>query len=163
MPSSDVGVRSTGKGVAFCAWSSTRAGESHPETASMAKPLAHSCPCGRAAAYADCCGRLHQGEPAADAGALMRSRYSAYVLGLEDYLLATWHPSTRPARLDLHDEPKPKWLGLQVKRHELTGPDSALVEFVARYRLGGRGQRLHETSRFVREAGRWYYVDGDIL
>ncbi len=92
----------------------------------------------------------------------MRSRYVAYVLGLTDYLLATWHPSTRPARLELEEEPRPKWLGLDVKRCETTGPDSVLVEFVARYRVGGRGQRLRETSRFVREAGRWYYVDGAI-
>jgi SEC-C motif-containing protein len=93
----------------------------------------------------------------------MRSRYCAYVLGLADYLLATWHPSTRPAALDLHEEPKPKWLGLEVKRHEVTGPDSARVEFVARYRVAGRGHRLHEASRFLREEGRWYYVDGDLL
>ncbi|MDD5249589.1 MAG: YchJ family metal-binding protein [Rhodocyclaceae bacterium] len=124
--------------------------------------MSDACPCGRPAAYADCCGRLHRGAPAPDAAALMRSRYSAYVLGLADYLLATWHASTRPPALDLDEGPRPKWLGLDVKRFEATGPDSGLVEFVARFRVGGRGQRLHETSRFVREAGRWYYVDGDI-
>lgn len=128
----------------------------------MAQPPTDPCPCGRPAAYAACCRPLHEGAPAADAEALMRSRYSAYVLGLADYLLATWHASTRPAALALDEEPKPKWLGLEVKRHAATGPDSALVEFVARYRVGGRGQRLHEVSRFRREAGRWYYVDGDI-
>ena len=98
-----------------------------------------------------------------DAESLMRSRYAAYVLGLTDYLLATWHPATRPARLDLDQVPAPKWLGLEVKGLELVDADHAWVEFVARYRLGGRGQRLHEKSRFAREAGRWYYVDGDIL
>ena len=92
----------------------------------------------------------------------MRSRYAAYVLGREDYLLATWHPATRPADLALEAEPKPKWLGLEVRRHMVTGNDAATVEFVARYRIGGRGHRLQETSRFVREDGRWYYVDGDI-
>ena len=92
----------------------------------------------------------------------MRSRYAAYVLGREDYLLATWHPATRPADLALEAEPKPKWLGLEVRRHMVTGNDAAMVEFVARYRIGGRGHRLQETSRFVREDGRWYYVDGDI-
>jgi SEC-C motif-containing protein len=92
----------------------------------------------------------------------MRSRYSAYVLGLADYLLATWHSSTRPATLDLQEEPRPKWLGLEVKRHQPEGPTAAVVEFVARFRVGGRGQRLHETSRFVREEGRWYYVDGEV-
>ncbi len=91
----------------------------------------------------------------------MRSRYSAYVLGLEDYLLATWHASTRPGALNLAAEPQPKWLGLEVNAGTQTG-DSATVEFVARCKLGGRAQRMHEISRFVREDGRWYYVDGMI-
>lgn len=91
----------------------------------------------------------------------MRSRYSAYVLQLEDYLLSTWHASTRPAALDLAAAPPPKWLGLEVKT-KTQRDDSATVEFVARFRVGGRGQRLHEVSRFVRENGRWYYVDGAI-
>jgi SEC-C motif-containing protein len=91
----------------------------------------------------------------------MRSRYSAYVLGLEPYLLATWHASTRPTALDLDKETSPRWLGLDIKRHQATGPDSAVVEFVARYKTGGRAHRLHEVSRFVREDGRWYYVDGE--
>jgi SEC-C motif-containing protein len=88
----------------------------------------------------------------------MRSRYSAYVLGLEDYLLATWHSSTRPAGLDLGSGPQPRWLGLEVKARS-GGGDAATVEFVARCRIGGRAQRLHEVSRFLREGGRWYYVD----
>ena len=92
----------------------------------------------------------------------MRSRYAAYVLGLEDYLLATWAAETRPLRLDLQAEPRPKWLGLQVKQLRQSGPASATVEFVARYRIGGRAYRLKETSRFVRRDGRWFYVDGDI-
>ena len=91
----------------------------------------------------------------------MRSRYSAYVLGLEPYLLATWHASTRPTALDLDKETSPRWLGLDIKRHQATDPDSAVVEFVARYKTGGRAHRLHEASRFVREDGRWYYVDGE--
>ena len=91
----------------------------------------------------------------------MRSRYSAYVLGLEPYLLATWHASTRPTALDLDKETSPRWLGLDIKRHQATGPDSAVVEFVARYKTGGRAHRLHEVSRFVREDGQWYYVDGE--
>jgi SEC-C motif-containing protein len=92
----------------------------------------------------------------------MRSRYSAYCLGLADYLLATWQPSTRPAELDLATPPVPRWIGLKVLHHRTTGPENAEVEFVARYRIGGRAHRLHETSRFVREEGRWLYVDGDI-
>ncbi len=123
---------------------------------------ARPCPCGLAADYAQCCSRYHGGEPAPDAERLMRSRYAAYVLKLADYLLATWAPATRPAGLELDAEPAPKWLGLQVKRHEIVAPDDALVEFVARYKVGGRALRLHETSRFVREHGRWYYVDGEI-
>jgi SEC-C motif-containing protein len=92
----------------------------------------------------------------------MRSRYTAYVLGLEVYLLATWHESTRPAALDLATQsPRPTWLGLSVKRHETPTPESAIVEFVARLCMGGgSAERMHETSRFVREGGRWFYVDG---
>ena len=91
----------------------------------------------------------------------MRSRYCAYVLEDEAYLLATWHATTRPARLGLAEGPGTKWLGLEVRRHVVTAEGSAIVEFVARSRVGGRGQRLHETSRFTREGGRWYYVDGE--
>ena len=92
----------------------------------------------------------------------MRSRYVAYTQGLEPYLLSTWHSSTRPAALNLHEEPLPNWIGLSIKRHESKDNDHAIVEFVARYKIGGRAYRLHETSRFVREDGRWFYVDGDI-
>ena len=127
----------------------------------MKKRIAESCPCGRPLAYTACCGVLHAGTPAADAESLMRSRYSAYVRGLEEYLLATWHPSTRPSALNLAAAPQAKWLGLELKAHDDQG-DAATVEFVARCRVGGRAQRMHETSRFVREEGRWYYVDGMI-
>lgn len=90
----------------------------------------------------------------------MRSRYTAYVLGRGDYLLATWHPDTRPSQLDL--ERGVKWLGLEVRDHQPLDDTHAEVEFVARYRVGGRAVRLHERSRFTREAdGRWYYVAGD--
>ena len=90
----------------------------------------------------------------------MRSRYVAYVRGRTDYLLSTWHASTRPPALDLKCEPA-RWLGLQVRRVEAGGPSDrhGIVEFVARYKIGGRAHRLHETSRFVREEGRWFYVD----
>ncbi|SFW54211.1 YchJ family protein [Luteibacter sp. UNCMF366Tsu5.1] len=130
----------------------------------MAGITAHPCACGSGATYTACCGRWHAGTPAPSAEALMRSRYSAYVLGLEDYLLATWHPSTRPASLGLATQsPKPTWLGLSVKSHENPTVDTAIVEFVARLRMGGgSAERMHEVSRFVREDGRWYYVDGDV-
>ncbi len=91
----------------------------------------------------------------------MRSRYSAFVRELGEYLLDTWHPSTRP-RQTLVFEPGLHWLGLDVKRHTITGAHTAEVEFVARSKQTGRAHRLHEVSRFVREDGRWYYVDGDL-
>ncbi len=93
----------------------------------------------------------------------MRSRYSAYVLGDETYLLATWHPDTRPATLDLATAPRPRWLGLQVMAHRPLDAEHATVEFVARYKINGRAHRLHETSRFEKLAGRWVYRDGDLL
>jgi SEC-C motif domain protein len=91
----------------------------------------------------------------------MRSRYTAFVLGLEDYLLATWHPKTRPATLNLADDPPTKWLGLQIKRAENTSDTTAIVEFVARYKVAGKATRLHETSQFERIDGRWYYLSGE--
>lgn len=117
------------------------------------------CPCG-GADYATCCGRYHNGIPAPDATALMRSRYSAYVLKLEDYLLATWHPGTRPASLDLAAD-NTKWLGLEIKKFLPKSADRATVEFVARHKIGGRAHRLHEISSFVRKDGIWFYVDGE--
>ena len=131
-----------------------------------------ACPCGRAdakgrpLAYSACCGRYldagpEDAVPAPDAESLMRSRYTAFVRERADHLLATWHPAHRPATLDF--EPGAKWLGLQVRGHRVTGPETAEVEFVARQRVAGRAVRLHERSRFVREAGRWLYLDGDLL
>ena len=120
-----------------------------------------TCPCDSGMAYAACCGRWHEGGAAPDAATLMRSRYSAYVLGRIDYLRATWAPETCPT--DLETGPQGlQWLGLQVKRHEQVDGDHAVVEFVARSKLGGRAHRLHETSRFERRDGRWLYIDGDL-
>ncbi len=90
----------------------------------------------------------------------MRSRYSAFVLGREAYLRDTWHINKRPA--DVAPDVGTQWLGLEVRGHAQQDADHATVEFVARYRLGGRAVRLHELSRFVREQGRWYYLDGDL-
>ncbi|KGW86548.1 unnamed protein product [Burkholderia pseudomallei] len=95
----------------------------------------------------------------------MRSRYSAYVLGATDYLRATWDPSTCPAELDADTgrAHAPRWLGLVIKRHAQLDATHAEVEFVARYKIGGRAHRMHETSRFTRDAqGAWRYVDGDV-
>lgn len=120
-----------------------------------------ACPCGRGAAFAVCCGRyIGTQVPAPDAESLMRSRYTAFVRGDVAHLLATWHASTRPASMDVDE--RVKWLGLEVKRHTPIDEDHAEVAFVARSRLQGRGQRLHERSRFVREDGHWFYVDGDL-
>jgi SEC-C motif-containing protein len=125
------------------------------------------CPCGRttskgqALSLDTCCGPYHANQNAPDAESLMRSRYSAFVRSDVLYLLATWHSNQRPAELKL--ETDGKWLGLQIKQHRVTGTDTAEVEFVARFRVGGKAVRQHERSRFVREDGRWFYVDGDEL
>jgi SEC-C motif-containing protein len=122
------------------------------------------CPCGKSA-YPACCQPFHlQLQAAPTAEALMRSRYSAYALGLSSYVLSTWHESTRPNQLDLQGElALGKWLGLSVKGHWPQG-NKAEVEFVARYKPNqGPASRLHERSRFVLENGHWYYVDGDIF
>ncbi len=93
----------------------------------------------------------------------MRSRYSAYALGKEAYVLSTWHASTRPASLDLVGQPAPKWIGLKVLRHEQQDGNHAIVEFIARYKVNGRAFKMHETSRFMKEGGRWFYLDGDAV
>lgn len=92
----------------------------------------------------------------------MRSRYTAYTLMNEAYLLATWHKSTRPPALNLATEMPTKWLALIVHAHKNQDAEHATVEFTARYKVQGRAQRLHELSRFVREDGRWFYIDGDV-
>ncbi len=121
------------------------------------------CPCGSGAAYEACCGRYHAGPLhllAPTPEALMRSRYSAYALGLRNYVLDTWHASTRPEHMERFDSGV-KWLGLTVKRTWTAGSDEGFVQFVARSKLpgGGPAQRLHEFSRFVHVDGRWQYVD----
>jgi SEC-C motif-containing protein len=129
----------------------------------MTKIESSPCPCGTGKAFQACCAPFLNGAaipPSAEA--LMRSRYSAYVLGDQAYLLATWHSQTRPDALDLKRGPRPKWLGLTIKRHENADAEHACVEFVARYKIGGRAARLHEFSRFERIDGRWFYLDGDI-
>lgn len=127
---------------------------------------AQACPCGRMAhrapsTFGACCGRWIESDVAApDAESLMRSRYTAFVLEREPYLLATWHPDTRPAEVLF--EKGARWLGLEVRRHTVLGDDRAEVEFVARQKpLGGAALRLHECSRFVLLEGRWLYTDGD--
>ncbi|CAB3690021.1 YchJ family protein [Trinickia soli] len=145
-------------------------------SATSKSPPPLDCPCGgaapgrpaaaRAPRFAACCGPYLDGQAAAPSALeLMRSRYSAYVLGRTDYLRATWDPATCPADLAVDpDAPDAaRWLGLQIKRFETQDERHALVEFVARYKSGGRGHRLHEVSRFVRgDDERWRYRDGDV-
>jgi len=126
------------------------------------KPHRDPCPCGSGRPYPECCGLYHAGALAPDAQSLMRSRYSAYVLCNEQYLLATWHPRTRPSAIPFSKDQK--WLGLSVIDAKVTGEHSSEVEFVARSRVSNAAAiRLHERSRFVREDGRWLYVDGDFV
>lgn len=119
------------------------------------------CPCRKKSetrSYAECCEPFHAGTAAAPtAEALMRSRYAAFALGLADYLRATWHPATRPASLSLTTGEE--WLLLRILEAKTDG-DTAKVEFIARSRIDSRTHVLHETSRFVRENGKWFYADG---
>lgn len=121
-----------------------------------------SCPCCSGQAYRDCCAPIIEGtRPATTAEALMRSRFSAFALGKEDWLMASWHPDTCPP-LPLLNEPPLKWLDLKILSHEQTSSESAHVEFIARFRAGGRAGKLHERSRFQKVDAHWVYVDGDI-
>ncbi|WP_341674935.1 YchJ family metal-binding protein [Niveibacterium sp. SC-1] len=129
---------------------------SRPASQSASPP----CPCGSGKSYPACCGRFHSGTPAPDAEALMRSRYSAYALGLEAYLLATWHASTRPASV-LDAANPPRWIRLKVISHHATD-ERATVHFIATCRIQGRAEHMEEVSRFVCESGRWFYVDGEV-
>jgi SEC-C motif-containing protein len=131
-----------------------------------------ACPCG-GPSLATCCGPYIDGAAIPQsAETLMRSRYTAYGLRDEPYLLSTWHASTRPTEPIMSDEEKLQWLGLEVKsalrlrqrKADDADPDRDTVEFVARFKVNGRAQRLHEISNFVREPAegglRWFYVDG---
>jgi SEC-C motif domain protein len=119
------------------------------------------CPCGTQRPYEQCCGPWHAGAPAPDAQTLMRSRYSAFVLCNERYLLATWHPTKRPGAITFNKNQK--WLGLRIVAAKMTGAASAEVEFIARSRVSNAAAvRQHERSRFVLEGGAWFYVDGEV-
>lgn len=132
--------------------------------------MSEPCPCGHGGAfgalpYDRCCGRYLDDPttPAPDAESLMRSRYTAFALGRADYLQHTWDDAHRPRRLDLDEGTT--WLGLEILDAPPATGDHAEVEFVARFRgpgPRGREQRLHERSRFVRQDGRWFYVDGRV-
>jgi SEC-C motif-containing protein len=124
----------------------------------------NACPCGIKVEYALCCGRyLDGGETPQTAEQLMRSRYCGFALCDEPYLLSTWHPDTRPSNVRLDE--RQRWLGLSIRATEAGGPDDDIgfVEFVARFKVDGKGHRLHENSRFEKIDGRWYYLDGQHL
>ncbi|MGI5199323.1 YchJ family protein [Streptomyces sp. CA-288835] len=121
---------------------------------------AGACPCGLGAPYAECCGRLHSSaQAAATAEALMRSRYCAFVRHDEAYLLRTWHPRTRPPRVEL--EPGTRWTGLEIlgTAEGTAFHSKGTVTFRASY----AGGALHERSRFERVDGAWVYVDGEFI
>lgn len=120
------------------------------------------CPCGLRA-FDACCGPVLAGEPSATAEALMRSRFSAFALGDAAHLRRSWHPSTRPAVLDLDADVE--WRRLQIVDTADGGPgdDEGVVEFRASFRGGDGAGVMHERSRFARVDGRWVYVDGDQL
>lgn len=123
------------------------------------------CPCGNCEPYDRCCGRYIDGSVnASTPEALMRSRYSAYILGKSDYIHETWHTDTRPEKLELRND-KTKWTGLTIISTEFATETNAngIVEFIARYKRNGKAGKLHERSRFFTKNGRWYYVNGDIL
>jgi SEC-C motif-containing protein len=127
-------------------------------------PYEGNCPCLSGEQYSECCGRFHRGEAEAPtAEQLMRSRYSAFVVRDEGYLLRTWHPHSRPGRLEL--DPAMQWRRLDILSTSLGGPldTEGVVEFAAHYRHDGDRGVQHETSRFVRQNRRWYYVGADAI
>ena len=127
------------------------------------KTKAILCPCSSGHALVDCClPYIEQVIAAPTAEALMRSRYSAFVLLNEDYLRYSWHPDTCPKNIHLNENAQ--WLGLKIK-NTLAGEvndDSGEVEFVARNKVNGKARRLHENSQFKRFEGRWVYLNGEI-
>ncbi|WP_082053831.1 YchJ family protein [Methyloterricola oryzae] len=134
------------------------------DSARPAREVPASCPCGSGLLLSACCGPYLAGVSApATAQALMRSRYTAYVMGDEEYLLDSWHPASRPSQLHLKDEGI-QWEGLELLRcaQGLESDLSGEVEFIARFRQGGTLQGMRELSRFERVQGRWYYRDGHV-
>ncbi|MEU0571508.1 YchJ family metal-binding protein [Nonomuraea sp. NPDC005983] len=132
---------------------------SRPRPRPASSPAGAACPCGLPSAYAECCGRFHAGQAAPTAEALMRSRYTAFALTDEAYLLRTWHPRTRPSRVDF--EPGMRWTGLDIEGTSGGTPfhTEGTVTFRARYVHEGRPGELREQSRFARHEGAWVYLD----
>jgi len=123
---------------------------------------AKPCPCGSGERFDGCCAPLLRGADAPSAERLMRSRYTAFVVGDTGYLRQTWHPGTRPAELEL--TPAMRWTGLEIVEVVSGGEGDTrgVVEFRARWREGREAGVLAERSRFVRQSGRWWYLDGQV-
>ena len=121
--------------------------------------MSNLCACESGLAFKDCCQPILTGDPAPSPEALMRSRYTAYTLADTAYLLKSWHPTTRPASVELN--PDQRWLGLKIKDTSNTEAEG-YVEFVARFKIGGKGHRLHERSRFIKDGAEWFYFDGEL-
>lgn len=124
----------------------------------------NDCPCGSGQNYKKCCKPYHDGSHAPTAESLMRARYSAYCLANADYLFHTWHPGSRPRKINLGDDNAVQWLKLDIIRSEQGGANDKLgiIEFKAFYDIEGKPGHLHETSNFVKEDNQWYYFDGEI-
>lgn len=120
-----------------------------------------ACPCGSGARFDGCCAPVLRGAPATTAERLMRSRYTAFVVGDDRHLAGTWHPGTRPAVVDL--DPHLRWTGLEILATTAGGPGDrrGTVEFRAGWRDGRESGVLHEASRFVFQSDRWWYLDGE--
>ena len=116
-----------------------------------------ACPCGRGLPYAECCAPAHRGHPPVSAEALMRSRYSAFALDDDAYVLSSWHPETRPAAIE--PDAHLRWVGLEIIESTGGGLFDAegVVEFRAHYRDHGKPGDMVERSRFVRHDGQWVY------
>lgn len=129
--------------------------------------MSQLCPCGSNLSLDECCQPyLCETKPAPTPSALMRSRYTAYVLKNASYLIATWHPDCQPEnwRESLQEGfATTDWQGLRVIGQQ-PGRDEeeGFVEFAARFTETGQTQihLIHERSRFLRLKDRWYYIDG---
>ena len=111
------------------------------------------CPCGSGKNTDDCCAPVIKGNtPAQTTETLMRSRYTAYTQLNANYLLKTWHPSTRPQSIEFDNQ-------MQWLRLEILHSDDNTVEFVATFRINGKAHKLHEKSRFMQENGKWFYME----
>ena len=122
-----------------------------------------SCPCGSGKSYSKCCQPYHEGSHAPTAETLMRARYSAYSMHNDEYLVHTWHPGSRPKKINIGDD-SVHWQKLEILRTDQGSANDKMgvVEFKAFYDIEGKTGFLHEISNFVKEESQWYYFDGEI-